>query len=99
MLPVPTKPTGDSTSAVTRFSDAARAGILLLGCCFVGACVVALVFAKRLAANVRSRPEAFHEHRTAGTRNGNKVKSVASKTIIEEHPEVTREYIENIPYN
>ncbi|XP_050531047.1 hemicentin-1-like isoform X1 [Daktulosphaira vitifoliae] len=55
---------GDSTSTATRFSDAAYIGIFLLGCCMVGACAMAVVFAKRLASNVRRSPSVFQQRPT-----------------------------------
>lgn len=64
---------GDSTSTATRFSDAAHVGILLLGCCFVGVCATAAVYAKRLAANAgggsreRRNDDDVGEQRTPAT--------------------------------
>lgn len=78
---------GDSTSTATRFSEATHIGILLLGCCFVGVCAMAVVYAKRLAANVRGR-SVFRERPTVRIQNGEEIRFTGSKGV-EERPVVT----------
>ncbi|XP_029346856.1 hemicentin-1 [Acyrthosiphon pisum] len=78
---------GDSTSTATRFSEAAHIGMLLLGCCFVGVCAMAVVYAKRLAANVRGR-SVFRERQTVRIQNGEEIRFTGSKGV-EERPVVT----------
>ncbi|CAI6357930.1 unnamed protein product [Macrosiphum euphorbiae] len=78
---------GDSTSTATRFSEAAHIGMLLLGCCFVGVCAMAVVYAKRLAANVRGR-SVFRERQTVRIQNGEEIRFTGSKGV-DERPVVT----------
>ncbi|XP_025422622.1 hemicentin-1-like [Sipha flava] len=80
---------GDSTSTATRFSDAAHIGILLLGCSFVAVCVMVVVYAKRLAANVRGR-SVFRERQTVRIQNGEEIRFAGSKGV-DEHPVVTKD--------
>lgn len=78
---------GDSTSTATRFSEAAHIGMLLLGCCFVGVCAMAVVYAKRLAANVRGR-SVFRERQTVRIQNAEEIQFTGSKGV-DERPVVT----------
>ncbi|XP_060858904.1 hemicentin-1-like [Metopolophium dirhodum] len=80
---------GDSTSTATRFSEAAHIGMLLLGCCFVGVCAMAVVYAKRLAANVRGR-SVFRERQTVRIQNGEEIRFTGSKGV-DERPVVTND--------
>ncbi|XP_050439525.1 hemicentin-1-like [Adelges cooleyi] len=78
---------GDSTSTVTRFSNAAYVGIVLLSCCFVGACAMAVVFAKRLTTG----QSVFQQRSTTvRSRDGEEIRFSGAKDSADRRPVVSK---------